>query len=139
MPLSYLIDVPRRVIFIRGWGVFSDGELRQAARALLSDPRFDSDHARLMDFRSVTQFGIGADSIRQAGLQLSRDSSARRALVVTGELAYGLARMSQLGADSPADVSLVCHDLESALAWLNLPPTLAWPSDPPDRVVDESG
>jgi len=116
--LTYSIDSVRRVVFIRGSGVVSSGQLRQCTQVLLSDPRFDPVYGRLADFREVTQWAVVGGSVREAG-----DTLARRATIVTGELAFGLGRMSQLSADSPPDLSLVCRDLPSALAWLGLDPT----------------
>ena len=37
MPASYLIDLPRGVVFSRGWGLLTDEEILAHARALRAD------------------------------------------------------------------------------------------------------
>jgi hypothetical protein len=135
LALAYFIDSVRRVVFIRGWGIVSDGQIREGTRVMLGDPRYDPSYARLADFRDVTQWTVHGESVRESGSAMSKESPARRATVVNDGLAFGLARMSQLSSDSPSDLSLVCRDLPSALAWLGLAPTTSWPADPPDYVT----
>jgi len=138
MPGSYVIDSERRTVFIRAWGVLTDAEMRAHVEALRSDSRFDSTYGRISDFREVTTFALSAVVIGEVARALSSDSPVRRATIVAGDLAYGLARMSQLTVDAPPELSNLFRDLAPAMVWVGLPVTAEWPAGSPHFVVDDS-
>jgi hypothetical protein len=131
MPASYFIDVVRRIVFSRSWGVFTEAEVNSHNYALLHDSRLDPGFGRLADFREVTDFRLSGALVREAADLVSYAPRARRAFIVSNDLAYGLSRMFQRGADVSDEDFTVVRDLPSGMEWVGLDRSTPWPSDQP--------
>ena len=110
-------------------------ELIAHARALASDPRFHPALHQLFDLRDATRGEVDRATILLLA-SLSPLAGARRAIVVPGDLAYGLSRMFELLRDPFPDTIRVCRSLTAACEWLELSQEQAWEarrrSDHPD-------
>jgi hypothetical protein len=117
MPAEYRIDLSKRIVYSRAWGVLTDRELADNRAALFADPAFAPDLSQLYDFTGVTELGIAATTL--AGLAKSSRFSpnTRRAVVVGSDEAFGMARMYAILSDREETIQ-VFRDRASAVRWL---------------------
>ena len=120
MSVGFTIDTSRRLVLSRGWGVLTDRELMVHVRALSADPRFRPDLHQLVDFVGVTDVKVTASGVREMTGLNPFGAGARRALTVSSDVAYGMARMYQIMRSDAADEVEVFRDIDSALEWLGL-------------------
>jgi hypothetical protein len=106
MPAGYTIDLERSLVLSRGWGVLTDRELLAHVRALTADPRFAQNFCQLGDLRDVTDVQITAATIREMVRLNPFWAGARRALVVTSDVVFGMARMYQIRDESPDELEI---------------------------------
>ena len=120
MPSAYTIDQTRSIVLSRGWGVITEHELLAHARALAADPRFEPHFCQLADLRDVTSVQVTSATIRQLVHLSPFGAGARRALVGSTDIVYGMARMFQIMRDESPDDIQVFRDLDAALEWLGI-------------------
>lgn len=136
MPSAYVLDEARSLLLSRAWGVFTDRDLSAHLDAFTNDPQFRPNFDQLADLREVTSVAITSSGIRDQVRENPFGPGSRRALVVSSDAAYGMARMFQtLHEESAAPVEIF-RDFDAALAWLGLtsaktPVLLALASAPP--------
>jgi hypothetical protein len=63
MPASYLIDMPRGIVFSRGWGLLTDAEILSHVQTLRADPRFDPGFRQVIDFCELHEIQAAERSI----------------------------------------------------------------------------
>lgn len=134
MPGSYLIDLPRRIVFSRGWGVLTDMEIGAHAETLRADPRFDPGFRQIANFLELTQVRVTAEGVRNVALHNPFRPEARRAFAVPSDETFGLTRMFELYTDSHADQFGIFRALGPAMEWLGLDSMTPWPVQPPDKI-----
>lgn len=123
MPMSYRIDAGG-VVHIHASGALTDAHLFDLRERLAVDPALRPGAPRLADIREVDRLEVTPDGIHRL-VAMEHDPaqpfSARRiAIVVSGDLPYGMARMYEaLSSETPAAVR-VFRDLDEARAWLGL-------------------
>jgi hypothetical protein len=120
MPGGYTIDAARSLILSRAWDVLTGADLIRHARTLASDPGFKPDFNQLCDFRDVTEVRADAAAIRELAALNPFGSGARRALVVSTDVVFGMARMYQILTEPAPDVFEVFRDFDQALKWLGV-------------------
>ncbi|MEI8014653.1 MAG: hypothetical protein WCH20_07410 [Nitrospira sp.] len=120
MPCAYTIDLARSLVLSRGWGEITDRELLAHVHALTADPRFARNFHQLADLRDVTDVRITASCIREMVRLNPYGTGARRALVVTNDVVFGMARMYQILSDESPDEFEIFRKLDDALRWLEL-------------------
>lgn len=120
MPAGYTIDLERSLVRSRGWGVLTDRELLAHARALTVDPHFAPNFRQLADLREVTDVQITSATIKEMVRLNPFWAGARRALVVTNDVVYGMARMYQILRDESPDELEIFRKMDGALQWLGL-------------------
>ena len=118
MPADYRIDRPRRVVHCRAWGVLTDQDLTDNRVALHADPAFDPDVAVLYDFTDVTEVNVTSTALRRLAKGSRLAPTARQALVVSSEVAFGMARMYSLFGGIE-EQNQVFRDRASAIRWLD--------------------
>jgi len=123
MPITYRIELDRRLVVSTAFGVLTDAELLAHKNRLAADPLFRSDLRELGDGRSVERLEVTLDGIRamvscDAALGAAR-SPQKLALVLSEDLAFGMARMYQgmRGSDNNGAVG-VFRDINEARIWL---------------------
>ncbi|OAI47559.1 hypothetical protein AYO43_04275 [Nitrospira sp. SCGC AG-212-E16] len=98
----------------------TDRELLAHVRALTADPRFAPHFRQLVDLRDVTDLQVAASTIREMLRLNPFGAGAWRALVVTKDEVFGMARMSQLLTDESPDELQIFRKLDDALQWLGI-------------------
>ncbi len=120
MPASYRIDVARRLVLTRAWGVFTAQDLYDHYNSLAADPAFDPSFPQLVDLREVERVDMEPSIIRRHALEFLFGSGTQRALVTASDVAYQLARMyGAFAAYVPQNVH-VFRDMHDAEHWLGL-------------------
>jgi hypothetical protein len=120
MPITYQIDVARRVVFTRGYGTVTDEDLLQHNAELKADPNFDPTFNQLLNFTEVMEGNVKSETINRIARNRIFNVSSLRAIVVKPGFQFGLARMFQnirVYEDKNIQVFL---DIKEALGWLGL-------------------
>ena len=120
MPCGYIIDLARSLVLSRGWGIVTDRELLAHVRALTIDPRFVRNLHQLADLRDVVDVEVTAATIREMASLNPYGDGSRRAVVVTSDVLFGMARMYQILRDEPTDELEIFRTLDDALRWLGI-------------------
>lgn len=118
MPASFTIDLARRIVYSRGWGVLVDSDLRQTQHGLRETVGFEPDFSQLYDFSDVTEVRVTGEGLREMSRQSPFHRDARRAVVVDTDVAFGMVRVFQLAGDRETPEFQIFRDRESALRWL---------------------
>ena len=119
MPVSYSIDMKRRLIISTGEGCVTFAEIRDHQDRLLNDPDFAETFNQLVDATRVTELKISVDEARIVADRRVVASTSRRAFVATNPYIFGLGRMMEAYHGSKAEVQ-VFYSLDAALAWLGI-------------------
>jgi len=120
MSVSYSIDLKQQVVYTQVVGVIDGPQLYEHQVRLGSDPDFHSEMRELMDCIDFKNAKL--TTILNSYLVKSSPwkSSARRAIVVSGSLAFGfLSVFQKLMSNAHGDISIF-RDMESAKEWLDL-------------------
>jgi hypothetical protein len=120
MPGAYTVDLTRSIVLSRGWGVLTDRELLAHVRALTIDSRFAPHFRQLADLRDVMDVQFTASTIKEMVRLNPFGAGARRALVVTSDELFGMARMYQLLTDESPDELQIFRKADHALQWLGI-------------------
>lgn len=120
MPATYVIDQDARLVLSRAWGTLTDADLVANRDAMVADPAFDPELAQLWDFSTVDRLEITGPGVRSLAMGVSPFAlTARRAIFVPHDAAFGMARMFLLMRDHDAAGAFqVFRDREHAIAWL---------------------
>ncbi len=118
MPADYRIDRSERVIYSRAWGVLTYQELADNRAALFRDPAFKPDLAQLYDLTGVTDFEVKSVDLLSHALSSRFAPTARRAVVASSDVAFGIARMYSI-LIGREELIQVFRDRPSAVEWLN--------------------
>jgi hypothetical protein len=120
MPASYRIDVARRLVLSRAWGVFTAQELYDHFNTLAADPLFDPSFPQLVDLREVERPYLEPSIIGRHALEYLFGGSTQRAIVTSSGVEYQLARMyATIAAYVPQNVR-VFRDMHDAEQWLGI-------------------
>jgi hypothetical protein len=119
MPVSYAIDKQKRLVVTCAWGACTAEDTLEFRRQLLKDHDFDPAFDQLADFSAVTTIDVTPADVRMlAGVNVFSPDS-RRAIVVQGQLAFGLARIFETLRGLRGDHHVrVFHTRDEALAWI---------------------
>jgi hypothetical protein len=120
MPASYRIDLARRLVLTRAWGVFTAQDLYDHYNTLSTDPAFDPSFPQLVDLRDVERVDMEPSIIRRHALEFLFASGTQRALVTSSDVAYELARMYKTFAEYVPQNVRVFRDMHDAEQWLGL-------------------
>ena len=110
------------LVVVRTTGTARARTLEDIVGVVVDDPRFEIGMPMLFDHSELAVGELNAYDIRGiAEAFLSREDDlghGRKAIVVPGDAAYGLARMFAVYAESDRLHVAVFRDRESAVAWL---------------------
>ncbi len=86
---------------------------------LRNDPDFAPSFSQLMDYTQVLRFEISAEDVRQFAQHSLFSPDSRRAMLVSGDLAFGWARMFETLRENFGEKNLrAFRNLEEALDWV---------------------
>ncbi len=122
MPVSYTIDVQSSLVLTRASGTLTDDDVIQLKARLVRDPDFKPGMRELSDIRNIDHLDVTPAGVRAMVLQDKEDASQvashKLALVLSEDVAYGMARMYQTLTESNMENVGVFRDIEEARAWL---------------------
>jgi len=119
MPYFIRIEKERRLVFSTAYGEFTFADAQAHQRQLQSNPDFDPSFSQLLDFTQVTKIDLSADEIRILAQKSIFSPESRRAFVVKGDLAFGLARLFEILRETMGEQGIgVFRDLDDALEWV---------------------
>jgi len=119
MPAFYKIDKEHKVVLSTVSGVFDLATALAHQKQLLADPQFSPDYSQLIDFSQVTSVQINAADVRKLAERKVFWPCARRALLVTGDLVFGFARMFEMLRENAGEKGIrVFRNLNDALQWV---------------------
>jgi len=115
------IDGSRGLRRYRATAAFGAADVERAVAATLEHPRFRPGYAALWDLRAAPGGFPPEDLARLLTLDRryrERMAAPRTAIVVEGDLAFGLMRRFEMMGDLEEKGVAVFRDLEAALAWV---------------------
>lgn len=119
MPASYIIDKERRLVLSSGTGVLTVEDIQGHMDGLSRDPDFDPDFSQLADFSQITVVELSPDDIRRFAKRTIFSSQSRRALFVTNDLQFGLARMFEIHRELNGETGIrVFRSFDEAMDWV---------------------
>ena len=126
MAVDFLIDVDRQVVFTVAVDVLTMGDGLDHMNRLQADPRFSPVFNQIADFRAVTEVRLSGFDVRDLAKRTLFSPEARRALVITRPLAFGLARMFRILRGLRGENYLtVVRELDEAARWTGVDPHVA--------------
>lgn len=120
MPFATSFYVDRRLILTRAWGHITLDDMRAFRQELAARPEFDPTWAHVFDAGGAVRFDLSSEEIRLLAATSLLAPCARRALVATDSVIFGLFRMYgalfQLQVDGSAVG--VFTTLDDAIEWV---------------------
>ena len=96
MPICYKIDKDRKLVLSTGSGFVTKMEALAHQDQVLNDPDFDPSFSQLADFAQLTNTDIGMSDLGTFAQRDAFSISSRRAIIVSGDIAYGFAKIFEL-------------------------------------------
>ena len=119
MPAFYKIDRENRLVMTTASGVFTLADILAHEEKLRLDPDFDPSFSQLLDASHITKLEITSEHIRVLAQDSLFSPNSRRALLVSNDAAFGLARMFEMLRESAGDTGIeVFRSLDEALEWV---------------------
>jgi hypothetical protein len=123
--MTYTIDPEARLVRLEGVGLLTDDEMVRCISAMRGDPRLEPDMDTLSDMRDIevgfTPEGV-ARIIDAMETTAGRRLSAKAAIVVSSDVAFGMGRMLEMRSDEVVDPSFrIFRDMAEAREWLGIP------------------
>ena len=120
MPISYSIDLNRRMVLTRSWGVLTDAEILAHKEQLALDPKFCPTMGQLSDVREIERLEVTTEGVKAMiahdQAHADRRVGHRVAFVVSSDEAFGMARM--YSQRSGSELVTVFRSLTDAVDWL---------------------
>jgi hypothetical protein len=124
MPITYRIDPVQRVILTEASGVLTDEDVLAHKALLLKDPAFDPTYGELSDIRKIERLEVTSAGVQAMAQHDATNADKRHghrlALVVSGEVVYGMARMYQIVSQQEDSGVGVFRTIDEASEWLGI-------------------
>jgi len=119
MAASYKIDKERRLVMSTGSGVLTLADLLAHQEKLLADPDFSPDFSQLWDLTNITEVELTSKDVHRLAQRSIFSPDSRRAILVSRDLVFGLARMFEIYRDILGESGIrVFRNLDDALEWV---------------------
>jgi hypothetical protein len=119
MPAYYKIDKERRIVMTSASGPLTLADALSHQQRLVSDPDFDPTFSQLMDLSHITAVDVNAADIRILAQANVFAPTSHRAILITSDVGFGLARMFEVLRESAGEPGIeVFRDLDKALDWV---------------------
>ena len=116
MPITYQIDPAEEIVFTTSEGDVTLDDIAEHCRKLKADKAFNPSFSELLDYRATSP-ALSLDEMRHVASSLDPYSGdARRAIVASSDLNYGVARMFE--AVHAGITVAVFRSMDEALEWL---------------------
>lgn len=121
MPCDCELDLERRWVRCRAWGIVTYDEAIATRRKFTTDPNFSPDFNQIYDGRDVTRLAITASEIGLLACDDVFGPGSRRAMVAPRTDTYGFGRTFQLYRQINAGKEQIrlFRTIEEAEAWLS--------------------
>ena len=124
MPMMYTLDHDTGLVRITGSGRLTDDDMVTCIECLRADPGLEPDMSTLSDMRGV-DMALTPRGIEQMLAVMRRTAdrrhSAKAAIVVDTDLAFGFGRMFELRAEDQTEPRFrIFRDMDAAEEWLGL-------------------
>ncbi len=115
------VDPVLRLVSVEVTGSLAYQEFLEATQALAEHPNFSPDFRQLVVYGEGVTSEITSDQLRRLARRPALFSkSSKRAIVVRGDLGFGMARMFELLRNEEAGEIQVFRDVGQARSWLEL-------------------
>jgi len=119
MPAFCKIDGAHELVLSTASGVFTLADALAHHEQLLKDPDFDPRYSQLVDLTHTAKVELSAEDVRILAERRVFWPCSRRAILVGGDLLYGLARMFEMLRENAGDEGIrVFRRLDDALDWI---------------------
>ena len=102
-----------------GSGVLTLADLLAHQEKLLADPDFSPDFSQLWDLTNITEVELTSKDVHRLAQRSIFSPDSRRAILVSRDLVFGLARMFEIYRDILGENGIrVFRNLDDALEWV---------------------
>ena len=121
MPCDCELDLARRWVRLRAWGVVTYDEVVASRRKFTTDPNFTPDFSELADAREVTRIAITTAQVGELAAAHIFGPRSRHAIVAPGRETYNTTRRYQIFREINGSEEQIrqFRSIEEAEAWLN--------------------
>jgi hypothetical protein len=121
MPCDSELDLARRWVRVRAWGVLTYDEIVASRRKFTTDPNFTPDFSQLADGREVTRVVVTASQVGELARADIFGPRSRRAFVAPKGDTFDLTRMYQTYREVNGGEEKIrqFRSIEEAEAWLD--------------------
>jgi hypothetical protein len=121
MPCDCELDLERRWVRARAWGVVTYEDAMATRRKFLGDPNFTPDFYQIYDARDVTRMAVSASETGLLAMDAVFSAKSRRALVAPHSETYSFGQMFKIyrGINAYKDQIKLFRSIEEAEAWLS--------------------
>jgi hypothetical protein len=128
MPCECELDLSRRWVKVRAWGLVTYAEVMAARRKFTADPDFQPDFFQLYDVREVTRASLTAIEVVELAKAPIFAPTSRRACITTNGETYGILRMFQIyrALNNGQEQIRLFKSIDDAEAWLAADPALPY-------------
>jgi hypothetical protein len=122
VPAIIRVHQASRVSYLVMTGIVNGDTLVTAQRALTHAADFDPTFGLVLDMRAADDIQLTRKEMRQVALLSPLDPSARLAILVRGDGAYGIARLYEIVRESQRGTAVVevCRTVDEAARWLGV-------------------
>ena len=119
MPFHYKIDKERKLVMSTGFGVFTMADAWSHQEKLRKEPDFDPSFSQPMDLSHVTKIELQPEDVRRLAQASIFAPNSKRAILVTSEVGFGLARMFSILRETLGEKGIEAfRNLDDALDWV---------------------
>jgi hypothetical protein len=120
MPCECELDLEKRWVRARAWGVVTYDEVMAVRRKFTGDARFTPEFRQLYDGREVTRLAITTSQVGELAMETIFGPGARRAFVAPSSETYSMMRLFQIyrGINAGKEQIGLFRTVEEAVAWL---------------------
>jgi len=121
MPVTFRIDTEAGIVFTVIEGPLDTDELLRELAAMIQHPDFKPGMSGITDLRNSEMDTFTDDVQRVAEFFISHKEQvgvSRSAIVLSGFVTYGMARMFQAFADESSLDTRIFQDMDEALEWI---------------------
>ncbi len=119
MPAFYKIDKERNLVLTTGSGFVTKEEVLTLQDQMRNDPEFAPSFSQVADFAQLTNTDIGMADLRTFAQRDVFSNHSRRAIIVTGDIAFGFAKIFELYRQlSGASGIRVFRNPDEAFEWI---------------------